>query len=226
MTGFLPPPVYGLKGNALVHADGKGRLLLVRHTQSVWNSLDLFTGWVDVDLSEKGKLDAKSVGVKIAGVYKIDTAYTSALVRAQQTLKLVLDGAGIQDTPITEDWQLNERFYGNWQGKNKTEMKAKYGDDAIQAVRRGYAQRPPGGESLEDTSDRVLPYFLETLEPQLKSGQVLLIAAHGNSLRALVKHLEKMSNEAAPGIEIGNGELREYVLEGDGSYTKAAIFHP
>lgn len=226
MTGILPSPGYSLKGNALVHADGKGRLLLVRHTQSVWNSLDLFTGWVDIGLSEKGKLDAKAVGVKIAGVYKIDTAYTSALVRAQQTLKLVLDGAGIQDTPITEDWQLNERFYGNWQGKNKTEMKAKYGDDAIQAVRRGYAQRPPGGESLEDTSDRVLPYFLETLEPQLKSGQVLLIAAHGNSLRALVKHLERMSNEAAPGIEIGNGELREYVLEVDGSYTKAAIFHP
>ena len=128
-----------------MHADGKGRLLLVRHTQSVWNSLDLFTGWVDVDLSEKGKLDAKSVGVKIAGVYNVDIAFTSSLVRAQQTLQLVMDGAGIQGTPVTEDWHLNERFYGSWQGKNKTEMKAKYGEDAIQAVRRGYAQRPPAG---------------------------------------------------------------------------------
>jgi 2,3-bisphosphoglycerate-dependent phosphoglycerate mutase len=214
------------KGNAHVHADGKGRLLLVRHTQSVWNSLDLFTGWVDVDLSEKGKLDAKSVGVKIAGVYNVDIAFTSSLVRAQQTLQLVMDGAGIQGTPVTEDWHLNERFYGNWQGKNKTEMKAKYGEDAIQAVRRGYAQRPPAGESLEDTAERVLPYFTESIEPALAEGKTVLIAAHGNSLRALVKHLENMSDEAAPGIEIGNGELREYVREADGSYTRGATFHP
>ena len=199
-----------------MHADGKGRLLLVRHTQSVWNSLDLFTGWVDVDLSEKGKLDAKSVGVKIAGVYNVDIAFTSSLVRAQQTLQLVMDGAGIQGTPVTEDWQ----------GKNKTEMKAKYGEDAIQAVRRGYAQRPPAGESLEDTAERVLPYFAESIEPALAEGKTVLIAAHGNSLRALVKHLENMSDEAAPGIEIGNGELREYVREADGSYTRGATFHP
>lgn len=206
-----------------MHPDGKGRLLLVRHTQSVWNGLDLFTGWVDVELSEKGKADALALGQHMAGKFPVDKGYTSALVRAQQTLALVMEGAGISGIPIVEDWHLNERFYGNWQGKNKTEMKAKYGEDAIQAVRRGYGERPPGGESLADTTERVLPYFEETMEADLKAGLTLLVAAHGNSLRALVKKLENLADDVVPGVEIANGELREYVLEADGTYTRGVV---
>jgi len=206
-----------------VQSDGKGRLLLVRHTQSVWNGLDLFTGWVDVELSEKGKADALAVGQRIAGTFAVDKAYTSALVRAQQTLSLVMEGAGISGIPIVEDWHLNERFYGNWQGRNKTEMKAKYGEAAIQAVRRGYGERPPGGESLADTTERVLPYFEDVMEADLREGKVLLVAAHGNSLRALVKKLEDLADDVVPGVEIGNGELREYILEADGRYTRGLV---
>jgi 2,3-bisphosphoglycerate-dependent phosphoglycerate mutase len=202
-----------------LHTDNKGRLLLIRHTQSVWNSLNLFTGWVDIDLSEKGKLDALEAGKALMGKYSVDKAYTSSLIRAQQTLELVMQGAGITNIPIVEDWHLNERFYGNWQGKNKEEMAAKYGADAIQAVRRGYADRPPGGESLQDTTERVLPYFEEVLEPELAAGQTLLIAAHGNSLRALVKKLESLADDVVPGVEIGNGELRVYRYE-DGAYIR------
>lgn len=206
-----------------MQSDGKGRLLLVRHTQSVWNGLDLFTGWVDVELSEKGKADALAVGQRIAGTFAVDKAYTSALVRAQQTLSLVMEGAGISGIPIVEDWHLNERFYGNWQGRNKTEMKAKYGEAAIQAVRRGYGERPPGGESLADTTERVLPYFEDVMEADLREGKVLLVAAHGNSLRALVKKLEDLADDVVPGVEIGNGELREYILEADGRYTRGLV---
>ncbi|MFM7320504.1 MAG: 2,3-bisphosphoglycerate-dependent phosphoglycerate mutase [Armatimonadota bacterium] len=206
-----------------MQSDGKGRLLLVRHTQSVWNGLDLFTGWVDVELSEKGKADALEVGRRIAGTFAVDKGYTSALVRAQQTLALVMEGAGIADIPIVEDWHLNERFYGNWQGRNKTEMKAKYGEAAIQAVRRGYGERPPGGESLADTTERVLPYFEDVMEKDLREGKVLLVAAHGNSLRALVKKLENLADDVVPGVEIGNGELREYILEADGGYTRGLV---
>ncbi|WP_395089261.1 2,3-bisphosphoglycerate-dependent phosphoglycerate mutase [Armatimonas sp.] len=196
-----------------MHSDGKGRLLLIRHTQSVWNSLNLFTGWVDVELSETGKAHAIEVGEAMAGKYSVDKSYTSSLVRAQQTLQLVMEGAGISGIPIVEDWQLNERFYGLWQGRNKDQMKAKYGEAAIQAVRRGFADRPPGGESLADTTERVLPYFEETIEPELAAGQTILIAAHGNSLRALVKKLENLADNVVPGVEIGNGELRVYRYE-------------
>ena len=151
--------------------DGKGRLLLVRHTESVWNKLNVFTGWVDVELSEAGKIHAKEVGESMKGKFQVDTGYTSGLIRAQQTLDLVMEGAGISGIPIVKDWHLNERFYGNWQGKNKKQMAEKYGEEAIHAVRRGYAARPPGGESLEDTTERVMEYFDEVIEPELAEGQ-------------------------------------------------------
>lgn len=202
-----------------MHPDGKGRLLLIRHTQSEWNKLDLFTGWVDIHLSDEGMSHALEVGRGMAGRFAVDKAYTSSLVRAQETLDRVMEGAGIAGVPIVADWRLNERFYGNWQGKNKTQMKARYGEAAIQAVRRGYAERPPGGESLSDTTERVLPYFEETIEPELAAGRTILIAAHGNSLRALVKKLESLSDEKVPGVEIANGELRVYRYDG-GSYVR------
>jgi 2,3-bisphosphoglycerate-dependent phosphoglycerate mutase len=204
-----------------MHSDGKGRLLLVRHTESAWNKLNVFTGWVDVPLSEAGIQHAHEVGESIVGKFEIDKAYTSGLVRAQQTLDQILDGAQVSgDVPVVRDWHLNERFYGNWQGKNKKETADKYGDDAVQQVRRGYETRPPGGESLEDTTERVLPYFDETIEPELKAGKTILIAAHGNSLRALVKKLDNLSDEAVPKVEIANGELIVFRLEDDGSYVR------
>jgi len=201
-------------------SDGLGRLLLIRHTESAWNKLNVFTGWVDVPLSDAGKADAFAVGQALRGKVAIDKAYTSGLVRAQQTLQLVLDGGGFGEVPTVEDWHLNERFYGNWQGKNKKETAAKYGDDAVHAVRRGYSTRPPGGESLEDTTERVLPYFDETIEPELAQGKTILIAAHGNSLRALVKKLDNLSDEVVPGVEIANGEVIRYRRNADGSYTR------
>lgn len=204
----------------MASTDGKGRLLLVRHTESAWNKLNVFTGWVDVPLSERGLAHATAVGEAIAGKYDVDKAYTSGLVRAQETLERVMAGAGISGIEVVEDWHLNERFYGGWQGKNKTETAAKYGDDAVHAVRRGYANRPPGGESLEDTCDRVLPYFDETIEPELAAGKTILIAAHGNSLRALAKKLLTLSDTEVPTFEIGNGELLVFRYEGDGSYVR------
>ena len=203
-----------------MQSDGLGRLLLIRHTESEWNSLNVFTGWVDVSLSEKGKAHARQVGEGMKGKYSVDGAYTSGLVRAQQTLELVMEGAGISGIPVVRDWHLNERFYGGWQGKNKDQTVEKYGKEAVQSVRRGYSPRPPGGESLEDTTDRVLPYFEETIEPDLKAGNVILIAAHGNSLRALVKKLDNLSDEAVPHVEIANGELIVYRLGADGTYTR------
>jgi 2,3-bisphosphoglycerate-dependent phosphoglycerate mutase len=200
--------------------DGKGRLILIRHTESAWNKLNVFTGWVDVPLSEAGREHALEVGKTIKGRFAVDQAYTSSLVRAQETLDLVMEGAGIDGIPVERDWHLNERFYGNWQSKNKAQTAAKYGDEAVHAVRRGYATRPPGGESLADTTERVLPYFEETIEPKLAKGETILIAAHGNSLRALVKKLDNLSDEAVPGVEIGNGEVIVYRREPDGSFVR------
>lgn len=200
--------------------DGKGRLILIRHTESAWNKLNVFTGWVDIPLSEAGREHALEVGRRLKGKFEVDKAYTSSLVRAQETLDLVMEGAGITGIPVVQDWHLNERFYGNWQSKNKAQTAAKYGDDAVHAVRRGYSARPPGGESLEDTTERVLPYFEETIEPELAKGMTLLIAAHGNSLRALAKKLESLSDDAVPGFEIANGEVLVYRYEPDGSYVR------
>ncbi len=197
----------------MASADNKGRLLLVRHTESAWNKLNVFTGWVDVPLSDAGRDHARRVGQVMRGEYFVDKAYTSSLVRAQETLRLVMEGAEISGIEIVEDWHLNERFYGAWQGKNKTQTAEKFGDDAVHAVRRGYSPRPPGGESLEDTCDRVLPYFDETIEPELAAGKTILIAAHGNSLRALAKKLLTLSDEAVPTFEIGNGELLVFRYE-------------
>lgn len=209
-----------MSGENCMAPDGKGRLLLVRHTESVWNKLNVFTGWVDVELSEAGKAHALEVGQSVKGRFEVDKAYTSGLIRAQQTLDLVMQGAGITGIPVVQDWHLNERFYGNWQGKNKAQMATKYGDEAIHAVRRGYAARPPGGESLEDTTERVMEYFDEIIEPELAEGKTILIAAHGNSLRALTKKLENLSETEVPKVEIANGELRIYRFDGANSYVR------
>ena len=200
--------------------DGKGRLILIRHTESVWNKLNVFTGWVDVELSEAGNEHAVKVGESIKGKYTVDTAYTSGLVRAQETLDRVMQGAEISGVPIVQEWKLNERFYGLWQGKNKAQTAEKYGEEAVHSVRRGYAARPPGGESLADTTERVMEFFEETMEPELAAGKTLLVAAHGNSLRALAKKLEGLDETQVPTFEIANGEVLVYRYEDGEKYTR------
>jgi 2,3-bisphosphoglycerate-dependent phosphoglycerate mutase len=170
------------------------KLVIVRHGQSIWNLENKFTGWVDIDLSEAGIAEAKKAGEKLKS-YKFDEAFTSDLMRAQKTLDLILEETGQTNIPVEKDQALNERMYGDLQGLNKDECREKFGEDQVKIWRRSYETPPPGGESLKDTADRVLPYYKSRIEPELKKGKDILISAHGNSLRALIMYLEGLSKE-------------------------------
>src|SRR5438105_2095639 len=187
-------------------------LIIFRHGQSVWNLENKFTGWVDVDLTEKGIEEAKAAGAKLNG-YTFDYAYASDLKRAQNTLKISLEAAGHK--PITPIYNkaLNERMYGDLQGLNKADTAAKYGDEQVKIWRRSYDIAPPNGESLKDTAARVIPYFENTIIPKLKAGKNIVIAAHGNSLRALIMYLEKMTPAQILEFEIGTGQPRLYEID-------------
>jgi len=187
------------------------RLIIVRHGQSVWNSENRFTGWVDVDLTEKGKKEAREAGIKLLD-YNFDIAFTSDLLRAQKTLDIILKTINQQDIPIIKDEALNERMYGDLQGKNKDEARAEFGADQVHIWRRSYDIAPPNGESLKDTSERVLPYFKSEVLPKLKEGKNVLIAAHGNSLRALIMYLEELSEEEIVKVEIPTGVPKIYEM--------------
>ena len=189
-------------------------LINVRHGQSQWNLENRFTGWIDIDLSEKGVEEAISAGNKLKG-YKFDMAFTSALIRAQRTLDIILDITGQKDIPVEKDKALNERMYGDLQGLNKDEMRVKFGAEQVHLWRRSYDVAPPNGESLKDTADRVLPYWHSKIAPELKKGKNILIAAHGNSLRALVMYLEKLSPEEIVKTEIPTGVPKYYNLDKD-----------
>lgn len=191
------------------------RLVLLRHGESQWNLENRFTGWVDVPLSSKGIQEAKNAGKKLLG-YKFDCAFTSVLVRANETLRLVLETIGQTKIPIENDKALNERMYGELQGLNKAETAKKYGDEQVKIWRRSYDVRPPGGESLKDTADRVLPYYEAKIKPRLLEGETILIAAHGNSLRALVMQLEQLSKEQVLELNIPTGVPLLYELDGNG----------
>jgi 2,3-bisphosphoglycerate-dependent phosphoglycerate mutase len=180
------------------------KLVLLRHGESQWNLENRFTGWVDVPLSPKGEQEARAAGQKLAGT-KFDRAYTSVLKRAIDTLAIVLEVIGQTGLPIEKDKALNERMYGELQGLNKTETAQKYGEQQVKIWRRSYDTRPPGGESLKDTADRVLPYYEQHIRPQILAGKNILIAAHGNSLRALVMQLDKLSREAVLELNIPTG---------------------
>lgn len=190
------------------------QLVTVRHGQSQWNLENRFTGWIDIDLSPKGIEEAKSAGEKLKG-YKFDKAYTSVLIRAQRTLDIILDIIGLKDLPVEKDKALNERMYGDLQGLNKDDMRKQYGDEQVRLWRRSYDVQPPNGESLRDTAARVIPYFEEKIIPDLKSGMNILISAHGNSLRALVMYLEKLSKEQILETEIPTGIPKVYELDKD-----------
>ena len=191
-------------------------LVLVRHGQSEWNLKNLFTGWRDVDLTEKGISEARDAGRKLkAQGLTFDIAFTSALKRAQRTLDLMLEEMGQTGLPITRNLALNERDYGDLSGLNKDDARQKWGDDQVHIWRRSYDIAPPGGESLKDTLARTLPYYVTDILPRVLRGERVLVAAHGNSLRALVMVLEKLSPEEIVKREIGTGVPIIYRLDAD-----------
>ena len=191
-------------------------LVLVRHGQSEWNLKNLFTGWRDVDLTDKGVTEAREAGRKLkAQGLKFDVAYTSALKRAQRTLDLMLEEMGQTTIPVIKDQALNERDYGDLSGLNKDDARKKWGEEQVHIWRRSYDVAPPGGESLKDTLARTLPYYVTEILPRVLRGEHVLVAAHGNSLRALVMVLEKLSPEQILQREIGTGVPIIYRLDAD-----------
>jgi len=190
-------------------------LVLVRHGQSEWNLKNLFTGWKDVDLTEQGVAEARAAGRKLkAQGLKFDVAYTSALKRANRTLDLILAEMG-QTVPIVRDQALNERDYGDLVGMNKDDARAKWGEEQVLIWRRSYDVPPPGGESLKDTVARALPYFVQDILPRVLRGERTLISAHGNSLRALIMVLERLTPEKILKRELATGVPIIYRLNAD-----------
>jgi 2,3-bisphosphoglycerate-dependent phosphoglycerate mutase len=206
------------------------KLILIRHGQSVWNKKNVFTGWVDVPLSSEGIAEAIHAGEEIADI-EFDVIYTSVQLRAIGTAMIAMAGNKSDKTPVIihadgkmgewttiysdsmnmsiipvyRDWHLNERYYGELQGKNKAETAAIYGDDQVHLWRRSYDIAPPGGECLKDTAERTIPFFKETILPQLQAGKNVLVSAHGNSLRSIVMFIDKLSQEEVLKLEIPTG---------------------
>ena len=181
----------------------RSNLVLVRHGQSEWNEKNLFTGWKDPELTQKGAQEARNAGRELLGQeYVFDVMYTSALRRAQETGRIILEEMGLTDIVTVRDQRLNERDYGDLSGLNKDDARERWGEDQVHVWRRSYDTPPPGGESLKDTANRVLPYFEEVILPSLVAGKNILVAAHGNSLRALI-----MKIEAIPPLEIVKLEI-------------------
>ena len=197
-------------------------LILLRHGQSLWNKENRFTGWVDVDLSEKGIAEAQQAGEKLTNL-PIDRLFTSVLMRAEKTAAIALERAGQTDVPKTRHQALNERHYGALQGLNKDETREKYGKEQVHQWRRSYWVNPPEGESLADTCDRVLPYFRSEIKPKLEAGETVLVAAHGNSLRALIKDLEQLSEEEIVQVEVPTGVPLVYTLDDAGQVTDKQV---
>ena len=181
-------------------------IVLVRHGQSQWNEKNLFTGWKDPDLTEKGEKEAIEAGLALKeSGYKFDIMFTSVLLRAKRTGKLILKQMGQEDLKTFENEALNERNYGDLVGLNKDDARKKWGEDQVHKWRRSFDIAPPGGESLKMTAERVLPYFEETILPLLKEKSEILVAAHGNSLRALVMQLDKLNSDEVVKLEIPTG---------------------
>ena len=197
------------------------KMVLIRHGQSVWNAANRFTGWTDVELSLIGKAEAAAAGEQLADV-RFDVIHTSALIRAQATAEIVMSHNKASDNPPTRyDERLNERHYGDLQGLNKAETAEIHGAEQVHIWRRSYDIAPPNGESLAMTAERTIPYFLEEIIPDLESGKNLLVAAHGNSLRSIVMHIENISADDITSLEIPTGVPLHYEFD-NGDITRVA----
>src|SRR5476649_2220244 len=191
-------------------------LVLVRHGQSDWNLKNLFTGWCDVDLTDKGVAEAREAGRKLKGQgITFDVAFTSVLKRATRTLDLMLEEMGQTKIPVIKNQALNERDYGDLSGLNKDEARKKWGEEQVHIWRRSYDIAPPGGESLRDTAARVLPYYIQEILPRVLRGEHVLVSAHGNSLRALVMVLEKLGPDGIIERELQTGAPILYRINAD-----------
>jgi len=197
-----------------------GTLVLVRHGQSEWNAKNLFTGWKDVPLTEKGRAEAHAAGraLKAEGI-QFDIAFSSVLERANETLDIILDEIGQGDLPYSKDARLNERDYGDLVGKNKDEARQEFGVEQVHIWRRSYDIPPPGGESLKMTAERTIPYFEETILPEIKAGKTVMVCAHGNSNRSIVRDLDGLDNEAITRLELATGVPVIYTMTADGTVT-------
>jgi 2,3-bisphosphoglycerate-dependent phosphoglycerate mutase len=195
----------------------KNVLVLVRHGESEWNKLNLFTGWRDPDLTEKGVAEAKHAGqlLKAEG-FHFDLAFTSVLKRAQRTLTLILGELGQDGLETVKDQALNERDYGDLSGLNKDDARKKWGEEQVLIWRRSFDVPPPGGESLKDTAARTLPYYDKAIWPQVKAGRNVIVAAHGNSLRSMIMQLDQLTSEQILKVELGTGVPIVYRLDDEG----------
>lgn len=199
----------------------KNVLVLVRHGESEWNRLNMFTGWQDVDLTEEGVAEAHRAGamLKAEGAH-IDLAFTSLLKRAQNTLKIILSELDQDKLPIVFDAALNERHYGDLVGLNKDEARERWGEEQVHLWQRSYDIAPPGGESLKDTAARVLPFYTKRIVPELQAGKNVILVAHGNSLRSLVMQLDRLSPEQVKELTISTGMPLIYRLRPDGTVAE------
>lgn len=201
-------------------------LVLVRHGQSEWNLKNLFTGWKDPALTEKGIAEAKAAGQRMkAQGQQFDVAYTSVLSRAQKTLDLILGEIGQPGLQTIKDQALNERDYGDLTGLNKDDARAKWGEEQVLIWRRSYDVPPPGGESLKDTLARALPYYMKHIQPRVLRGERVIVAAHGNSLRALIMAISGMSPEEILKFELETGVPVVYRLNADSTVASREILH-
>jgi 2,3-bisphosphoglycerate-dependent phosphoglycerate mutase len=195
-------------------------LVLVGHGQSQWNKENRFTGWVDIDLSEEGVEECRKAAAEFrAQGIQFDIAFTSELRRGWRSLDIILEELGFRDIPVVRSATLNERHYGELQGMNKDEARVRFGEEQVRRWRRGFHDRPLGGESLADVSERAIPFFKASILSVIKSGCTVLVVAHGNSLRALVKHLEGLNEKEIMDIEFSTGEPTFYSFE-DGEFAR------
>ena len=217
---------------ALLEEEGMGALVLIRHGQSQWNLENRFTGWVDVPLTDAGRVEARRGAELIRGM-RVDRAFTSALTRAQETLRIVLDVIGQSSVPIEADQALNERHYGALQGLNKAETAKRYGEAQVKLWRRSYDVPPPkdttewnpGGisESLKDTAARALPYFHRKILPLVKAGHPILVVAHGNSLRSIVMELDHLTKEQVLELNLETGAPIVYEIDATGTVVNKTV---
>jgi 2,3-bisphosphoglycerate-dependent phosphoglycerate mutase len=198
------------------------KLILVRHSKSEWNELGKWTGWTDVDLNEQGRADAKTTAEALKDI-QIDQAFVSKLKRAQQTLEIILNEIGQTDVPTLQTAALNERDYGIYTGKNKWEVKEEVGEEEFQNIRRGWEHPIPEGETMKKVYERVVPFYENEVLPLLKAGKNVILAAHGNSLRALVKYLEDLSIDDLMALEFGIGEAYVYEVDKSGKIENKEI---